>query len=248
MPKVASQVTTVPLRTAFALAALLGALCSGARAVTLVPGVTVPLAGTSESVRPELGPPPVAERTTAFEIADPSTGRVRARGVVGAGIVPTPEAYRKTMLTFRVLDLQDVEGSGFRVEALTTPGHFNPYATGLPGLDADYRLDTPGDIGPAFAVQSGDFAPVTFSFAGGVGNGQTSHVVFLWVFDDLSAYGDFGACVTIGNPRGESFEVPFASYVAFVPEPAPRTALLLGLGLLGPVVARLRSGRSPPAP
>lgn len=217
------QVNPVLRLPSLATAALLLALMAlWARAVPLAPGVLTPLDGTSQAQRPELGEPVVPALLSPFELRQAGSGALRLHGTVGLALSTRPGSTGLVQ-QFRVAQLLDPAGEGFRVDALTMAPVAN---LGFPGdpalwLDADFRTDTPGQAAPAWALQhdGGLFGPVRFGFDVPLWPGQASHTIFLAGLDDLASYGSHGAFVSVSNALGESFDLPFASYVTFVPEP-----------------------------
>ena len=219
-----SAVVFAPLFTALVLV-------PPAVGVVLHPGETVPLAGTTSAIRPDIGEPVVDTRDAAFGFdwnGTPVTGTVsqRVRGFQPGGL----------LVDYRISAFDD-HGLGMRIESLTTQGYF-PYM--VPYLDADFRLDEAGVVSPTSASAAND-SGVTVRFDFGSGPllaGETSR----WMFvgdpsNDLYEFGNWGAQVLVRAPDGTGVSAPFQSYSTYIPAPASASAFALGLL---PLVARRR--------
>jgi len=197
-------------------------------AVTLSPGETVFLPGTTAISRPKTAGPLLEERVADFAVemnGKTVTGAVsqRLRGFQGS----------TWLIDYRITSFDD-QGMGLQIEGLNTQGFFG---VGMVGpLDVDYRLDAAGDIVPVTASLQADGGPVEFDFGPNpLSAGETSR----WVFigdpnNDLVIFGDHGAHLLARDPAGTQFSFPFESYVTFIPSPTSLPLLAFGLiGLIG---------------
>lgn len=201
-----------------------------AGAVALPPGVDVPLTGTSQAERPEIGPPPVVLQRSAFSLTDPVSGEPWLRGSVGLSLSAYEDAGRLWQ-NYRIESFEDLAGAGYRVEALVTAPVYGAFEQ---PVDADFRTDTPGAVAPTHARHEREAPPmqVVFRFDEAVLPGQDTRTMFV-LGDDLADYGSYGAFVTVVDAAGRRHELGFDSYVTFIPEPATAWMLACGLGLLG---------------
>ncbi|MBI3154245.1 MAG: hypothetical protein HYZ20_02450 [Burkholderiales bacterium] len=199
----------------------------------------MPLTGTSQAERPEIGPPPAVLQLSAFSLADPVSGKPWLRGSVGLSLSAHEQAGRLWQ-HYRIESFEDLAGAGYRVEALVTAP---VYGAGEQPVDADYRTDLPGAVAPTHARHEMEALPmqVVFRFDEPVLPGQDSRAMFV-LGDDLAAYGSYGAFVAVVDPAGRRHELGFDSYITFIPEPATAWLLTCGLGLLG--VGARAAGRS----
>lgn len=120
------------------------------QAVSLNPGETVPLSGTTAVLSPETAGPIIDEQIANFAI------EVDGKMVTGA-VSQRARSFRGSalLIDYRVTSFDD-QGLGLQIEGLKTHEFvgFNP-------LDVDYRLDEPGEIVPVTASwQAGFGGPV----------------------------------------------------------------------------------------
>jgi len=199
------------------------------QAVSLNPGETVPLSGTTAVLSPETTGPIIDEQIANFAIevdGNMVTGAVsqRLRNFQGFGL----------LIDYRVTSFDD-QGLGLQIEGLETQDFFGVGDIGP--LDVDYRLDEPGDIFPVTAsLQAGFGGPVEFDFGSTpLLAGETSR----WMFvgdpnNDLVVFGNWGAQLLALGPTGTPYSIPFNSYVTFIPIPASLPLMACGLiGLIG---------------
>ncbi len=191
-------------------------------AVTLNPGETVSLSGTTAILSPETAGPILQEQVSNFAVeidGQMVTGSVsqRLRNYQGFGL----------LIDYRITSFVD-QGLGLQIQGLNTQGFY-----GGP-LDVDYRLDEPGDIFPETASLLAEFGgSVGFDFgSNSLLAGETSR----WMFvgdpnNDLVVFGNYGAQLLVLDPVGMQFSIPFESYVTFIPIPA--AVWLFGSGLIG---------------
>lgn len=204
-------------------------------AVPLPLGVDVVLRGTSQAERPEIGPPPGTDRTAGFALVDPVAGEIRLRGVVGMSL-SAHESAGRVWVNHRIESFEDLAGAGYRVEALVTAP---VWGDSVQPVDADFRIDAPGVTAPAHARHDLDtaFMQVVFGFGQPLRPGQDSRWMFV-LGDDLATFGRYGAFVIVADAAGQRYELPFDSYVTFVPEPTTAWLAACGLGLLGGAILR----------
>jgi hypothetical protein len=200
-----------------------------AYAVTLNPGDTVPLFGTTAIMSPETAGPILEEQVSNFAVeinGKMVTGSVsqRLRDFQGFGL----------LIDYRITSFVD-QGLGLQIQGLNTQDFFG--VSELGPLDVDYRLDEPGDIFPETAsLQAGFGGPVEYDFGSNpLLAGETSR----WMFvgdpnNDLVVFGNWGAQLMVLDPADKQFSIPFNSYVTFIPVPAAVWLFASGLiGLIG---------------
>lgn len=199
-------------------------------AVTLLPGDSVPLFGTTTAAQSDIGSSVLITQSVNFQQTD-STGNVLFSGTIEQRARNYPLGGFGLLFDYQITNFTD-NGGGFRITALST----NSFTDFM--LDVDYRLDEAGDIAPsiAFWPLQGDpvfnHAPVTFSFSDLLLAGNTSRSMFVAsISNDIPVFGGFGAELTVIGLSGDNYLVPFASFSAIIPVPAG--VWLFGSGLLG---------------
>ena len=199
-------------------------------AVTLLPGDSVPLFGTTTAAQPDIGGPVLVTQSANFQQTD-GTGNVLFSGTIEQRVRNYPLGGSGLLIDYQITNFID-NGGGFRITALRTNDYFDFM------LDVDYRLDEMGDVAPstAFWPLQGDLsfnsAPVTFNFSDLLLSGNTSRSMFVVSpINDIPVFGGFGAELTVTGQSGDIFQVPFESFSAIIPLPA--AVWLFGSGLLG---------------
>ena len=207
-------------------------LATSTHAVTLNPGETVSLSGTTAILSPETAGSILEEQISNFTVEIDGkmvTGAVSQRlrnfGVFGL------------LVDYKITSFDD-QGLGLQVQGLNTQDFFG---VEFSPLDVDYRLDETGDIFPVTAsLRAGFGGPVEFDFGfNPLLSGETSR----WMFvgdpnNDLVVFGGFGAQLLMRDATGAQFSIPFESYVTFIPIPA--AVWLFGSGLIGLIGAARR--------
>ena len=200
-----------------------------AGAVTLLPGGSVPLFGTTTAAQPDIGGPVLITQSVNFQQTD-NTGNVLFFGTIEQRARNYPLGGSGLLFDYQITNFTD-NGGGFRITALST----NSFSDSM--LDVDYRLDEAGDVAPsiAFWPLRGDpvfnDAPVTFSFSDLLLAGNTSRSMFVASINDIPVFGGFGAELTVMGLSGDNYLVPFESFSAIIPIPAG--VWLFGSGLIG---------------
>lgn len=210
------------------LAGIALAAATPAAAVTLAPGTTTTLPGTTSAARPELAGP-VIDLVQAFSYQGNSglvTGSVQSR-------VNRSNLDGTYIFSWRVIVNS---GSANAVDYFRLGGF--PSGT----LDGDYRTDTIGTVAPGSATNFGD-GFVNFNFIGDpIQAGESSFFFFLKT--NATAYDQSGRydLTSNGQTRLSQSYSTFAPVFATpaVPEPASWGLMLGGFGLVG---ASLRSRR-----
>lgn len=205
---------------------------SAAHAEPLVAGSTVALSGTTAAAEPNLAGTVLADEIASFTLNDIGgtlTGSIQSRVV--RSIDGTLDFY------WRVFGLEQLPGA----TGQPAIGNFRigNFGTTVAGLNANYRIDGTGDIGPASAhAFSGSQASfVNFIFGGdGLRVGSSSLFMFL---DTTATHYDRSAIMdvaNIGTSRGSNLLSTFAPVA--VPEPASWALMIGGLGLVGGALRR----------
>lgn len=206
-----------------------------AQAVTLPPGSTVTLSGTTEAARPELAGVVLQDVLRPFQVVDPSSGVTLLSGIVQDKVVR--ETGTGTLdFYYWVMNDPTSTASIVQVERLSYFVGGTVFTT-----DADWRIDSlpPSNYAtPSTASRTAGGTFVTFDFStGSIAPGVTSKAFFLKTnATDYNeggygyVYADFGQ-PSLGAVSFRSFQ-PSA-----VPEPgtlalfAPGLAGLVGFGL-----------------
>jgi len=207
-------------------------------AVTLFPGDSLPLSGTTTSDRPEIGAPVFTTQLANFQQTD-VIGNVLFSGTVEQRVRQFP--LGGILIDYQITNFTD-NGEGFRITALDTNHHYGSM------LDVDYRLDEMGDVAPNAAIWP-DFtfdpafndAPVSFNFPDSLLSGNTSRDMFVVTYGgDILVYGAHGAQLTVAGQSGDIYQVSFESFSAIIP--IPPALYLFATGLLGlPGMARRKA-------
>lgn len=213
------------------LAALLALSCAGqATAVTVAPGATVSLPGTTELAEPYLAGTVLLDESFSFSLrvapgsTDMITGKVQQRVIRedGTGFLD---------FAWRITDVAGGPLAYFRI------GNFNSST-----FDANYRIDGLGDVGPSsvYRFDGGISNYVNFNFTDASGNGtlnarQTSKFFFLHT--TATDY-NHSAMFDVAS-QGYATTSQLFGAVTPVPEPETYAMLMAGLGLIG-VMARRR--------
>jgi len=200
-------------------------------AVTLLPGDSAPLFGTTTADRPEIGGPVLVTQSANFQQID-GTGNMLFSGTIEQQVRNYPLGGFGLLIDYQITNFTD-NGGGFSITALGTNNYFDFM------LDVDYRLDEMGDVAPSTAswpLENGDpnfgTAPVTFNFSDILLAGNTSRSMFVASpSNDIPVFGGFGAELTVTGQSGDIFQVPFESFSAIIP--LPTAIWLFGSGLLG---------------
>jgi hypothetical protein len=214
---------------AYAVAAAMTLACSGAQAVTLAPGNNI-LTGTTVGVEPQLAGAVVADEDQAFTFT--TAGGTLSGFVQNRVIKAIDNTYD---FAWRI---HDISFSG------TTPFDIQEFRIGkfgntVVGLNANYRLDGTGDVGPnrAFVFGAPQNNYVNFLFDQGLFAGQGSYFMFLDTQE--TSYGrtaiyDFGRA---GSTQISGLYSTFGP-PAPVPEPTSWALFIGGFGLIGAALRR----------
>ena len=201
-------------------------------AVSLLPGTSVPITGTSATARPELAGTAVEDVTRAFSVNLTAFGGGIIQGTIQDRVVR--ESVSGTLdFSYRIFSDADSTGTIIRVSR-----------TGFAGFstDVDYRTDGLGEIHPQTAGRSADGNAVEFDFTQTDGTPNTlapgKSSLFFFIHTNSVTYNEEGslsidAHSTIAEiPVGGS-SFPMATFQpTTVPEPSAFLLLASGLSVL----------------
>ena len=222
------------LHAAITLCAMLGT--SSAMAVSITPGMSSPLAGTTELANADLAGVVIRDQLIPFQVSD-TLGNVILEGNVQDRVVRSNNTG-ELIFAPRLRDLSNPFGvawvSGFGME------HYGGYST-----DIDYRTDSVGDVGANSVSRSGDGENLFFRYDPNL-IVPADAGLFLSVATDAHAYQLDGVfTVYAQNDFGGSvFSSRLTGVAAPSPVPLPAAAWLFGTGLAG-MIGIMRRRRSP---
>jgi hypothetical protein len=223
--------TTSDLQSKVLAGLLLMGFAGTASAVTVAPGATVDLPGTTAAAEPHLAGTVLVDELHNFSLPagwnDPSliTGTVQQR-VVREDSTGTLDFY------WRITNLSGGSLGYFRV------GNF---ANAV--FDANYRADGLGDVGPTSITRFNggiydNYANFNFADASGVdtlASGQSS--LFMFLHTDATQYAKT-AFFDVASSLSYNASQTFDAYAPAVPEPESYAMLMAGLGLIGYIARR----------
>ena len=228
------------MRIALATAAIAGGLSSvgwiqTAAAVPLPAGTTVSLPGTTVALRPALAGVVFEDELQPFSFADATghtlSGVVQSR-VVKSDLDGTFDFY------WRITELSSEQAAGRGPGSLSSfrLGGFGAYS-----LDADWRIDGLGSVGPTSAVRFPDPGFINFDFANPeLQAGKDSY--FFILDSQATTYARVGLYDLVGT-GGNGISGQFETFAptAPVPEPAEWALMLVGFGLISRLAKAKRS-------
>ena len=135
---------------------------------------------------------------------------------------------------YQIVDFAD-DGSGFVIAGLSAPGAITVFP--FFAAEADFVIGSPGDVTPTRAAYDG-LQTATFLFDRPIASGQSSVRFYTSGAGDLTELGPNGAALLVRSPAGNLLDVPFDSYITFIP--VPDAGRMLVVGLLALVVGRVR--------
>lgn len=225
--------------------AVLACFPATAMAVTLAPGGSVLLPGTTAAAEPELAGTVVNDDVQQQLAKIGGEDSLLAIGTSLQNRVVRSDLDGTLIFAPRLLTTFNNTGSDFLVDRFELTG-FGDFA-----VDANYRTDGLGDRGPNAASRSGDGDVMTFDFlfplfGGNLVQEPQESSYFLSLNTEATAFSLDGRASIfarhLGSP-GETFRFDFANIAVPViaPVPLPASWLLL-LGALG--ITRLASRRT----
>jgi hypothetical protein len=207
------------------------AVANTAQAVTVAPGTTVNLPGTTLAADPSLAGTVLLDISDNFSLpATTAPGAPTISGVVQERIVRETSTGDLDFY-WRVYDVTGGSLGYFRI------GDFNSSV-----FDANYRTDGLGAVGPTSVTRSSgsDSSFANFNFENASGNntlpagGSGSYFLFLHTTATQYAQNAFFDVASSGTFTASSL---FAAYSP-VPLPSSFVLMLLGLGVIGVVTGR----------
>jgi PEP-CTERM motif len=189
-----------------------------AHAVTFTVGNILPLPGTTVAAEPQLAGSVLVDELIPFSFASDAgliSGTVQQR-VVRSSVDNTIDFY------WRVLnDAESAAIGSFRVGNFVSPE-----------INANYRTDGLGVLGPDSGHLFANGTDFNFLFSHGLAGGQGSNFFF---FDTTATNYAKTALFDLTGTGAVGISGPFAAYApaAAVPEPETYAMMLAGLGLMG---------------
>jgi hypothetical protein len=188
-----------------------------AQAVTFNSGDNLALSGTTSATEPQLAGLVLVDDLIPFSFSTPTgliSGTVQQR-VIRSFLDNTID------FSWRILNDSTSEAIGsLRVGDFVSPE-----------INANYRTDGLGTLGPDRGHLFSTGQDFNFLFSNGLAGGQGSNFFF---FDTTAtSYAKTAFFDLTGTGAGNNISIPFAAYAPAVPEPEPYAMMLAGLGLIG---------------